>query len=150
MKVWLHEDADRLFCEEIDVGEAEHRQIASGLRGHYTLEELQGKKVLVVCNLKPAKIVGFKSSGMVLAAKLDGKVELVEPPATAEAGERVKIDGLEGSPLSPAQVNKRKVWEAVAKDLSTIDGGVATWEGKVIVTTAGPCSAASLVGAPIS
>ena len=60
-----------MFCEQIDVGEeAGHREIASGLRGHYELEEMQGKKVLVVCNLKVSKIVGFASNGMVLAAKV--------------------------------------------------------------------------------
>jgi methionine--tRNA ligase beta chain len=71
VKVWNHESADKLFCEEIDVGEETGpREIASGLKGHYTLEELQDKEVLVVCNLKAAKIVGFVSNGMVLAAKV--------------------------------------------------------------------------------
>jgi methionine--tRNA ligase beta chain len=69
-KVWEHPDADKLFCEEINVGEENPRQIASGLRGHYTVEEMQDRKVLVVCNLKSSKIVGFVSEGMVLAAKV--------------------------------------------------------------------------------
>lgn len=70
-KVWHHPDADKLFCEEIDVGEeGGPRQIASGLREHYELSDMQDKKVLVVCNLKPSKIVGFTSNGMVLAAKV--------------------------------------------------------------------------------
>ena len=70
VKVWNHESADKLFCEEIDVGEDGPREIASGLRGHYTLEDMQDRLVLVVCNLKAAKIVGFSSNGMVLAAKV--------------------------------------------------------------------------------
>lgn len=75
IKVWNHESADRLYCEEIDVGEDAPRQIASGLREHCTLEEMQGRLVLVVCNLRPAKLAGFSSNGMVLAAKSqDGKV----------------------------------------------------------------------------
>lgn len=69
-KVWLHPEADKLYCEEIDVGEDAPREIASGLREHYTLEQMEGRKVLVVCNLKAAKIVGFTSNGMVLAAKV--------------------------------------------------------------------------------
>jgi methionyl-tRNA synthetase len=69
-KVWCHPDADKLYCEEIDVGEDSSREIASGLKEHYALEEMQGRKVLVVCNLKAAKIVGFTSNGMVLAAKV--------------------------------------------------------------------------------
>lgn len=151
-KVWLHPDADKLFCEEIDVGEENPRQIASGLRGHYELSEMQDKLVLVVCNLKAAKIVGFASSGMVLAAKAEdgSKVELVTPPEGASIGERVFIDGLSGDPHSSAQVKKKKIWDTVAKGLKTTEGGVATWDGKVIKTNAGPCTAQSLVGAPIS
>lgn len=158
-KVWLHEEADKLFCEEIDVGDGEDgagpRRIASGLRGHYDLADLENRSVLVVCNLKAAKIVGFVSSGMVLAAKSsDGtKVELIDPPPDAVVGERVFLEGgspSAGAPLSAAQVKKRKVWETVAAKLLTAEGGVATWDGVPIVTSKGACRAASLVGAPIS
>jgi tRNA-binding EMAP/Myf-like protein len=62
-KVWHHPAAERLFCEEIDVGEGAPRQIASGLREHFTLEQMQGRRVVVVTNLKPAKLVGFESNG---------------------------------------------------------------------------------------
>jgi tRNA-binding EMAP/Myf-like protein len=52
-RVWAHPDADKLYCEEIDCGEeGGPRQIASGLRPHYSEEEMLGKKVLVVANLK--------------------------------------------------------------------------------------------------
>ena len=52
-KVWVHPDADKLYCEEIDCGEeGGPRQIASGLRLHYSEEEMLGKRVLVVANLK--------------------------------------------------------------------------------------------------
>ena len=44
-KVWLHPEADKLYCEEIDVGEDAPREIASGLREHYTLEQMEGRKV---------------------------------------------------------------------------------------------------------
>lgn len=149
-KVWNHEEADKLFCEEIDVGEDAPRQIASGLREHYTLEDMQDRLVLVVCNLKAAKIVGFSSNGMVLAAKGEDKVELITPPEGSKVGELVFIEGLTGEPLSSAQVKKKKTWDKVAKGLKTGDGGVATWDGKTIQTSAGACKAASLVGAPIS
>ena len=176
-KVWHHPEADKLFCEEIDVGEEDGpRQIASGLREHYTLDEMQDRKVLVVCNLKAAKIVGFNSNGMVLAAKVrphniicsslirntrnsflhflqsaDGKqVEIVSPPADAPVGERVFVHGLSGEPYSSAQIKKKKVWESVSKGLKTGENGVATWDGMEIRTSAGVCSVASLVGAPIS
>jgi tRNA-binding EMAP/Myf-like protein len=56
-KVWVHPDADKLYCEEIDVGEeGGPRQIASGLRLHYSEEEMLGKRVLVVANLKVSDV----------------------------------------------------------------------------------------------
>lgn len=69
-QVWNHPEADKLYCEEINIGEEKPRQITSGLREHYSLEDMQDRKVLVVCNLKSSKIVGFVSEGMVLAAKV--------------------------------------------------------------------------------
>ena len=51
-KVWVHPDAEKLYCEEIDCGEEAPRQIASGLRAHYALEEMQGQRLIVVSNLK--------------------------------------------------------------------------------------------------
>ena len=81
----------------------------------------------------------------------DGKqVEIVSPPADAPVGERVFIDGLSGEPLSSTQIKKKKVWDTVSKGLKTGEDGIATWDGKEIKTSAGVCSAASLVGAPIS
>lgn len=87
-----------------------------------------------------------------VSKSFDGKqVELVSPPPDAIVGERVFIDGLGGGePFSSAQVKKKKTWEIVAGELKTGEGGVATWSGKEIKTSAGLCSAASLVGAPIS
>jgi len=152
IEVWNHEGADKLYCEKIDVGEeAGPREIASGLREYYTIEDMQDKLVLVVCNLKASKILGFSSNGMVLAAKGDdGKTELVEPPEGSEIGERVYIEGLEGKPFSSSQVKKKKIWANVSKDLKTGDGGVAMWQGKTIRTSKGECKASSLVGSPIS
>jgi len=152
VKAWHHEDANKLFCELIDVGESEPRAIASGLREFYQLEKFQSKKVLVVCNLKASKIVGFSSNGMVLAAKnADGsKVELIVPPEESKVGERVFIEGLEGSPFSSAQVKKKKIMENVALKLRTGENCVAMWDGNAIMTSAGPCAAATLIGASIS
>jgi aminoacyl tRNA synthase complex-interacting multifunctional protein 1 len=63
VKVWNHPSAERLYCEEIDVGEGAPRQIASGLREHYKLEEMENRLVIVVCNLKPRPLQGFESNG---------------------------------------------------------------------------------------
>ena len=61
IRCWNHPDSEKLLCEEIDIGEDTVRSIASGLRGHYTAEEVQGRKVLVLANLKERPMAGFKS-----------------------------------------------------------------------------------------
>merc|ERR1712228_836628 len=96
-KVWEHPESEKLYCEEIDLGEASGmRTIASGLRHHLKLEDLQDRLVVVLANLKPRKMLGFVSQGMVLCATAaDGKVRLLEPPTGAQVGERVTIDGVE-------------------------------------------------------
>ena len=61
-----HPDADKLLVSQINLGK-ETRQIVSGIADHYTPEEFVGKKVIVVANLKPAKLRGIESQGMILA-----------------------------------------------------------------------------------
>jgi methionine--tRNA ligase beta chain len=104
VKVWPHPEAERLFCEEIDVGEGAPRQIASGLREHYKLEELQGRAVVVACNLKPRPLVGFNSNGMVLAAtSAAGKVEWVSPPLLPPR--RCRVRRAPTAPLLPPDLS---------------------------------------------
>ncbi|GLD95999.1 hypothetical protein PINS_up004677 [Pythium insidiosum] len=151
-KVWAHPESEKLYCEEIDIGEEEPVQIASGLRAFYSLEEMQNRKVLVLLNLKPAKLAGFKSHGMVLCASNEAhdRIEFIEPPADAKAGERVFIDTESGEPLSAAQLKKQKVWEKASVDLLTNAEGVAMYKGNEIKTSAGVCRAKSLVNVHIS
>lgn len=149
VKAWEHPDSDKLWCEHVDVGEDKPRQIASGLRAHYSQEEMTNRRILVVCNLKAAKLGGFESQGMVLCAKTDDKVEFVDVPEGAKVGERVFVDGCSGSPAGPGLVKKKKLWEALQKDLKTDDKKVAAWTGKALMTSAGPCTSPSLTNAPI-
>lgn len=140
-RAWEHEEADRLFCEEIDVGEDEPRQIASGLRGHYSLDDLEGQRVLVLANLKARKLVGFPSHGMVMCAADGERVEFVEPPAEARIGERVTVEGFEGEPATENQIIKKKMLDVIFPDLKTDSEGVATYRGTPMMTSAGPCVA---------
>ena len=153
VKVWNHPEAERLYCEEIDVGEEVPRQIASGLREHYSLEEMEGRMICVICNLKPAKLAGFKSSGMVLCASTPEKVEFVDPPADAKIGDRVSLPGFFGEDnpvLTANQMKKRKVWEKVAKVLATNDDREVCFDGVAVVTESGAkIVAPSLKGAPV-
>jgi methionyl-tRNA synthetase len=71
LSVKQHPNAEKLYIEEIDVGEEQPRQIISGLKDYFEKEELLGKNVIVVTNLKPAKLRGELSQGMVLLAEND-------------------------------------------------------------------------------
>ncbi len=83
------EGADKLLKLQIDVG-GEKRQIVAGIALHYTPESMIGKRIVVVKNLKPAKIRGIESNGMLLAAKKGKQLTLVTPegeiPSGAEVG----------------------------------------------------------------
>lgn len=143
-KAWEHEDADKLYCEEIDIGEESGpRRIASGLKAHYGLEDLEGRRVLVLANLKTRKLVGFPSHGMVLCAvSEDGEsVVFVEPPADAAVGERVMVDGFDGEPATENQVIKKKMLDAIFPELKTDETGTAVYKGKPLTTPSGPCVA---------
>lgn len=152
VRAWPHPDSEKLWCEEIDVGEeGGPRQIASGLRAHYAHEDdMVGRKVLVVCNLKPAKLAGFPSNGMVLCASkmADAEtpvVEFVEPPVGAPVGERVRAAGVaEAAPAGANRVKRKKLFERMAEGLATTEGGVATWWGARLEVDAGHCAAHSI------
>ena len=80
-------NADKLLRFEIDLGEAEPRQILAGLAEYYEPEKLIGRKVIVVANLKPRKMRGLESQGMICAASLTEE----DTPAIATFLEDVKV-----------------------------------------------------------
>mmetsp|Transcript_13021 Transcript_13021/g.35491 ORF Transcript_13021/g.35491 Transcript_13021/m.35491 type:complete len:879 (-) Transcript_13021:87-2723(-) len=142
VRAWHHPEADRLFCEEIDVGDPEGpRQVISGLREHYSLEEFQGRKLLAVCNMVPAKMRGVTSHGMVLCAKnLETKiVELLSVPDDVPVGTRVLPEGVRWSwqPVQNEAVKEYRVWELTAAELKTDANRVACFAGKPLVTEQG-------------
>ncbi len=83
------EGADRLLCLQVDLG-TERRQIVAGIAQHYKPEELIGKKVVIVANLKPVKLRGVESHGMLLAASDDSGLSVVAPAKEISAGSKVK------------------------------------------------------------
>lgn len=68
VEVSKHPDADSLYVEKIDLGEAIPRTIVSGLAKYVPIEQMENRLVAVLCNLKPAKMRGVESQGMVLCA----------------------------------------------------------------------------------
>ena len=84
-----HPNADKLLVLQIDLG-GEQRQICAGIRNHYTPEELVGKQIVVVANLETAKLRGMESQGMLLAASDEGRVVIMTPEKSVQAGAQVK------------------------------------------------------------
>ena len=133
------------------MGQGEALQVVSGLAGVYTVAELQGRLVLLLVNLKPAKLAGVKSHGMVLAAvSADGSAtELLEPPQAARVGERVTFPPLTShaieGPLLTVRVNE-KVQGEVLPALHVDGRGVACFGPQHVpfTTSAGVVTAPSI------
>ena len=144
-----HPNADSLYVSTIACGDppgtentSEYRgqvvrTVCSGLSGLIPLAEMQDRRIVAVCNLKPVKMRGVLSSAMVLAAsprgvngeedKHAGSVELVEPPANAKVGERICFEGWEGEPegmLNP----KKRIWETIQPGCTTTEDLVVAFE----------------------
>ena len=184
-----HPNADSLYVSTVACGDPPSapntslheptgqtvRTVCSGLNGLIPLADLQNRKIVAVCNLKPVTMRGVKSAAMVLAASPrpsssttaedsghKGPVELVNPPETAEAGERVYFEGWQGEPeavLNP----KKKIWETLQPGFTTTAELEVAFESQKIGglegkgqggaarlrTKEGLCSVASLKGAVV-
>ncbi|MCJ1305253.1 G4 quadruplex nucleic acid binding protein [Hypocenomyce scalaris] len=190
LKAIAHPNADSLYVSTIACGDPPGtdntslhdglpaRTVCSGLNGLIPLPEMQNRKVVVVCNLKPVTMRGVKSAAMVLAASPRptddaaaaggdphaGPVELVSPPAGARAGERVCFEGWRGEPegvLNP----KKKVWEACQVGFTTTGGREVAFDagrvpqlrgeaegkgvGRLVTESGGVCTVESLAGAVV-
>ena len=142
-RVWEHPGADKLWVESIDVGEAKERQVVSGLRAFKTKAQMEGARVLVLCNVKKGPLRDELSEGMVMCASNEDHtvVDFVVPPAGAPNGERVRFAGFEGEPVE-VLTPKKKMFEACAPKLRTNDEGVACYDGVPFMTSAGACASA--------
>ncbi|GLB07650.1 putative methionine--tRNA ligase, cytoplasmic protein rar1 [Aspergillus tubingensis] len=141
-----HPDADFLFVSTVDCGDkpgTDHtsldletgktvRHVCSGLNGKIALSELQGRRVVLVANMKPVKMRGVTSAAMLLTAVSDDtgqgqKIELIAPPDGAQSGERLSFEGFEGVVMDGAMNPKHKIWEAVQQGLRTTMAGDVVW-----------------------
>lgn len=157
LKAWRHPDADSLYVEEVDIGEAEPRTICSGLVKYVPIDHLQDQKVIVLANLKPRNMRGIKSNGMLMAASdaSHENVELLVPPEDAVPGERIWFGSEEEKENQPAaappnQIQKKKIWESVQPHLKTNAACIAMLDGLYMNTSAGPVVSKSLKNANIS
>lgn len=144
-----HPDADSLYVEEVDVGEAAPRTVVSGLVNHVPLEQMQNRMVVLLCNLKPAKMRGVLSQAMVMCASSPEKVEILAPPNGSVPGDRITFDAFPGEPdkeLNP----KKKIWEQIQPDLHTNDECVAMYKGAPFeVKGKGVCRAQTMANSGI-
>jgi methionyl-tRNA synthetase len=81
-----HPKADKLYVIKVDLGEEKPRQIVAGMKKHYSIKEMEGKTIIVVSNLKPAKLRGIMSNGMLLAAESGDGISLVTVDGDADPG----------------------------------------------------------------
>lgn len=143
LKAVPHPNADSLYVSTIVCGDSPDtpntsihenqvvRTVCSGLNGLIPLSEMQDRKIVAVCNLKPVTMRGIKSAAMVLAASPraapgevnahGGPVELVQVPAGAVAGERIFFEGWEEGQPEAVLNPKKKVWETLQPGFVTTE-----------------------------
>ncbi|KAL1494291.1 hypothetical protein ABEB36_009914 [Hypothenemus hampei] len=152
-KVNIHPDADSLYVEQVDLGEGSLRTIVSGLVNFVPIEEMENRRVVVLCNLKPAKLRGIESHGMVLCASIDEPSKQVEPlipPADVPIGERVFIENYESGDPDSVLNPKKKIWEKIQVDLKTNADCFAHWQGNFLMTRSGSkIKSKTMINAPI-
>lgn len=151
VEVQKHPDAEALYIEKIDLGEPTPRTIVSGLVNFVPIEEMKERMVVVLCNLKPAKLKGVESHGMVLCASRDEpkEVEPLTPPEGSQPGDKCFIEGYEtGDP--DEQLNpKKKVWEKLAEGFKTSNDCVAQWQNNNLMTDKGVINCKKVNNAPV-
>eukprot|EP00758_Cryptobia_borreli_P008697 Tbor_TRINITY_DN5411_c0_g2::TRINITY_DN5411_c0_g2_i1::g.24328::m.24328/K15437/AIMP1, ARC1; aminoacyl tRNA synthase complex-interacting multifunctional protein 1 len=146
-----HPDADKLFVETIDLG-TEKRTIVSGLRDHYTSDDLKGKLCVVVCNMKEKPLKGVNSHGMVLCAGPSAsvtKVQLVEVPTDTVPGTRVLFgaDAKEAPKVIPAVAGGNKMADNISF-LRTDNTGQVLWKDTPLRVASGALTS-SITDAPV-
>ncbi|XP_074073841.1 tyrosine--tRNA ligase, cytoplasmic [Macrotis lagotis] len=153
VSVEKHPDADSLYLEKIDVGDPEPRTVVSGLVQFVPKEELQDRLVVVLCNLKPQKMRGVESQGMLLCASMEGasrQVELLDPPSGSAPGERVFVEGFEKGQPDEELKPKKKIFEKLQADFKISSECIAQWKQTNFMTKLGCVSCKTLRGGSIS
>jgi methionyl-tRNA synthetase len=120
-----HPNADKLYVLDIDLGN-EKRQLVAGIKGYYSADELKNKKIVVITNLKHAKLRGVESQGMLLAGD-DGSGPGLLTVERSNAGDKVYFDGFEIG-------NEQVTYEEFAKISMIVKNSKVTFEGKELKT----------------
>jgi methionyl-tRNA synthetase len=149
LSVENHPEAEALYVLKVDAGDAEPRTVCAGLRRHFSPEELTGRIVVLVANLKPAKLRGIESHGMLLAADAESDAEgkpvklSLATPEGASAGDPVSAAGIERAPKAQIKIQE------FDKCPLTVKNGQVEHAGKVLSTPKGPVTAQAPDGAGV-
>ncbi|MCD6571729.1 MAG: methionine--tRNA ligase, partial [Thermoplasmata archaeon] len=103
-----HPQADKLYLLQVDVGSLGKRILVAGMKPYYKPDELKGKNIVIVANLKPAKIRGIESKGMLLAAEDENGVVSILNPGDVKPGSDVYIEDLKKSPAKVLEFDEFK------------------------------------------
>lgn len=140
--VECHPDSEKLYICQLDIGNGETKQVVAGLQKYVKVEDLQGKLVVCVANLKKAKLAGTPSEAMILAAEsksadgVDGiVVRTLVPPAGAAPGDIVFLEGTQPAEKFTKRLSST-IWGNVGKALS-VKGGVACFMAHAFCVQAG-------------
>ena len=120
-----HPNAEKLLVLKIDIGE-EQRQIVAGIKAHYSKESMVGKNIIVVTNLKHAKLRGVESQGMMLAADDGYKLAVVESPKSLP-GDKITVEGF-------TNLESEITFEDFQKVSLLTKGKKAIFDGKILRT----------------
>ena len=120
---------------KIDAGEENYRNLVAGLRKYYSADELKGKKIIVIANLKPAKLRGVLSEGMLLAAD-DGENLRALEVKDAKPGTSVKIEGYENKKEQISYDDFEKI-KMTVKDEKAVYNGIVLKAGNEEVSAEG-------------
>lgn len=180
LSITKHPNADRLYVSAVAAGDSPGhrgtfqykgqtcRTVCSGLNGLVPLQELQGRKVVIVRNVKHVGMCGVTSTAMFFAAVSEtggdeggnrkSVVEMVDPPAESTAGDRVFFQNWEGSPREEISTQK-KVWKSTQPGFRTTEdlgieflprnAGLLGQPGRLVTDNGVPCTVRSLKGAEV-
>jgi methionyl-tRNA synthetase len=140
-----HPDADKLYLLRVDIGEDEPRQIVAGLKAFYTKDQMLNRRVFVVSNLKPAKLRGIMSSGMLLAADDESiggtAVLLLKPSKDVPLGTKINC-GLDNQ----SDMIEYKDFQKTVMKVSRVENGkFLSPEGKIELPPGAPSRVAAVI-----
>jgi aspartyl/glutamyl-tRNA(Asn/Gln) amidotransferase C subunit len=144
-------ESSKLLVSRVDCGEPEPRSVCSGIAAHYANpQDLVGKKVVIVGNLKARNMKGVQSHGMCLCASNEdkSKIEVVEAPEGSSPGERLTFSGFTGDKMPDIhgenKVVKKKLWDKVKDGFNSNAEGNVNWFGSDLIGVNGCVKAPSL------